>query len=124
MSKVMQVVPLIEEWAKEIKSRALDMARNGEHIPGYTLRHRSGKRMVKDLLPAWEILNDEFGVELDEFLPACSVSIGAIEDAVKAKAQKGEGAKNLRQLNTRFAQEGIVTTAPDIDYLAKNKTKD
>lgn len=124
MSKVMQIVPLIESWASEIKARALDMARQGDEIPGYTLRHRSGKRVVKDLLPAWSILNEEFGVELDEFLPACSVSIGAIEDAVKAKAQKGEGANLLRQLNTRFAQEGIVTTAPDIEYLAKNKTKD
>lgn len=122
LAKVLHVVPVLEAWASEIKRVALDMARNGANIPGYTLRSRSGKRTIKDLLPAWAILNEEFGIQLEDFLPACSVSIGALEDAVKSKAEKGGGAKKLRQLNSRFAEAGIVSTAAEIDYLSKDKT--
>lgn len=121
LSKVLALLPLIESWASEVKAVALQRAREGQQIPGYTLRSRSGKRVIKDLLPAWSILQDEFGLELHEFLPACSVSIGTLEDAVKQKAQKGGGAAALRQLNSRFAQEGIVTTTAEVEFLAKER---
>lgn len=122
IAKVLHVVPVLEAWASEIKRVALDLARNGATIPGYTLRSRSGKRTIKDLLPAWSILHEEFDLELEDFLPACSVSIGGIEDAIKSKAEKGGGAKALRKLNSRFAEAGIVSTAAEIDYLSKDKT--
>jgi hypothetical protein len=121
VSKILSIVPVIEAWAKEVRETALTMAREGHQIPGYSLRHRSGKRVIKDLLPAWDIIHNDFGIELHEFLPACSVSIGAIEDAVKAKAEKGGGSKLLKQLNSRMAEAGIITTAADVEYLAKDK---
>jgi hypothetical protein len=121
LAKVLSIIPVLEAWAKDVKAAALDQARNGMEIPGYTLRSRSGKRVIKDLLPAWDILHNDFALELGDFLPACSVSIGAIEDAVKTKTGKGGGAALLRQLNSRFAEEGIVTTTAEIEYLQKNK---
>lgn len=121
MAKVLGVIPVIEAWAKDIRGAALDMARNGGNIPGYSIRSRSGKRVIKDLLAAWEILNKDFALDLCEFLPACSISITGIEDAVKAKTGKGGGAALLRQLNSRFAEEGIVTSTAEIEYLQKNK---
>jgi len=121
MSRVLGIVPLIEAWASSVRETALVMARDGNPIPGYSLRHRSGKRVIKDLITTWDILQREHGLELHEFLPACSVAIGAIEDAVKTKAGKGGGAAALRKLNGQFAEAGIVTTNADIEYLAKDK---
>jgi hypothetical protein len=121
MAKILPLVPLIESWASAIKANALEMARNGQQIPGYSLRHRSGKRVIKDVLTAFDVLQTNFGVELHDFLPACSVSIGAVEDAVKAKAEKGGGAKILRELNSRMAEAGLVTTTAEVEYLAKDK---
>lgn len=121
LAQCLTLVPSIAAWCDAIKAAALDRTRNGEVLPGYELAHRSGKRMVKDLLPCWEVLNGEFGVELDQFLPACSISITELENQVKAKAEKGKGAETLRTLNKRFAELGMVTTAPDIEYLKKSK---
>jgi hypothetical protein len=120
MAKVLPLVPLIESWAAAVKAAALELARNGQQIPGYSLRHRSGKRVIKDVLATFDVLQS-FGVELHEFLPACSVSIGAVEDAVKQKAEKGGGAKLLRELNSRMAEAGLVTTSADVEYLSKDK---
>lgn len=121
LSVVLKIAPLIEQWAKDCREAGLNMARNGVEIPGFTLRSRSGKRVVKDLLPAWAILNEEFGLDLEDFLPACSIKITEIETAVKAKAEKGKGAEQLRKLNSRFAEDGIVTTSAEVEYLQKNK---
>lgn len=121
MAECLNLVPVISAWCDAVKAAALERARNGAVLPGYELAHRAGKRVVRDLLPAWQTLNQEFGLELQEFLPACSVSIGEIEMAVKAKAEKGEGAKALRKLSARFAELGIVTTAQDVEYLRKTK---
>ena len=121
MSRVLEVVPAIEAWASAIKQAALEMVRHGRDIPGYALRSRSGRRVIKDLLPAWAIINQEFGVSLEEFLPACSVKITDVENAVKARAPRGKGAETLRLLNVKFAEEGIVTTTPEVEYLAKQK---
>jgi len=121
MSRVMEIIPAIEAWASAIKQSALDMVRDGQEIPGYALRSRSGRRVIKDLLPAWAIINQEFGVSLEEFLPACSVKITDVENAVKARATRGKGAETLRQLNVKFAEAGIVTTTPEVEYLAKQK---
>lgn len=121
MARVLEVVPAIEAWASAIKQSALEMVRNGQEIPGYALRSRSGRRVIKDLLPAWAIINQEFGVTLEEFLPACSVKITDVEAAVKSRAPRGKGAETLRKLNVKFAEEGIVTTTPEVEYLAKQK---
>jgi len=110
--------------AKDVKANALQMAREGEEIPGYSLKSRSGKRVVTSLLDAWEIVHGEFGLELDSFLTSCNIKITDLEKAVRSGAEKGKGAEQLRKLNSRFAESGITKTLSDIEYLHKNKLKD
>jgi hypothetical protein len=121
MALALRLAPVLIEWADAVKAQALEMVRGGEEIPGYELKHRSGRRVIKELESVWDIVHGEFELPLEGFLPACSISVTSLEKAVKSVQERGQGAKAIRKLNQLLTAEGLCVTDPEITYLAKER---
>ena len=121
MALALRLAPVLIDWAEAVKAHALEMVRSGQEIPGYQLKHRSGRRVIKQLESVWDIVHAEFEIPLEQFLPACSISVTSLENAVKSVQERGQGAKAVRKLNQLLAAEGLCTTDPDVTYLAKER---
>ena len=118
ISKALQLAAIMERFSKSVKARALEMALDGEEIPGYQLKVRQASRRIKNILDCWTILNHT--LELGEFLPACSISITELERAIKDKAPRGEKAKYAASLLGELASAGIINQGEDIPYISKS----
>ncbi len=123
MALALHLAPVLTAWADAVKAHALDMVRNGLEIPGYEIRHRSGQRVLKDLSAVWQIVSAEFLLPLEEFLPACSISVTALETAVKKSQARGKGAEAVRKMNQLLTAEGLCVSGSEVSYLAKEKTQ-
>jgi hypothetical protein len=121
MALALRLAPVLLAWADAVKAQALDMVRNGLEIPGYELKHRTGRRVIKELAAVWDIVHGQFAMPLENFLPACSISVTELEKAVRSTQPRGQGAEAIRQLNQLLAAEGLCTTEADITYLAKER---
>jgi hypothetical protein len=121
MALALKLAPVLSDWAQSVRKHALDMVQNGEEIPGYALRYRNGQRTIKDIPMVWELIHSEFCVSLSDFLPACSISVTALEKAVKSKQERGKGATAIRRMNQLLASEGLCTTGKEVTYLAKER---
>jgi hypothetical protein len=111
----------LADWAQSVRKHALDMVQGGQEIPGYGLKFRSGQRTIKDIPLVWEIIQQEFGVSLNDFLPACSISVTALEKAVKNRQEHGKGAAAIRRMNQLLSSEGLCVTGSEVTYLAKER---
>ena len=121
MALALRLAPVLIDWADAVKAHALEMVRNGQEIPGYQLKHRSGRRVIKQLESVWDIVHSEFELPLEQFLPACSISVTSLEKAVKSTQAHGQGARAIRKLNQLLTAEGLCTTDPEITYLSKER---
>jgi hypothetical protein len=121
MALALQLAPVLTAWAESVRAHALEMVQNGQEIPGYELRHRSGQRVLKDLCGVWQIVSAEFLLPLEEFLPACSISVTALETAVKKFQARGKGAEAVRKMNQLLTAEGLCVSGSEVSYLAKEK---
>lgn len=121
MALALRLAPVLTDWAQSVRKHALEMVQEGQEIPGYGLKFRSGQRTIKDIPLVWDLIHSEFAVSLSDFLPACSISVTALEKAVKSKQERGKGAPAIRRMNQLLASEGLCTTGKEITYLAKER---
>lgn len=121
MALALRLAPVLTDWAQSVRKHALEMVQEGQEIPGYGLKFRSGQRTLKDIPLVWDLIHSEFCVSLSDFLPACSISVTALEKAVKSKQERGKGATAIRHMNQLLASEGLCTTGKEITYLAKER---
>lgn len=120
LGQVLDLVPMIEDWAKQVRSHALDMARQGVDIEGYHLATRNAARTIKDVLLAWEVA-EELGVPLEEFLPSCSIAIGKYDAAIRKAAPPRKGKSHCEAAHQKLAAYGVETSDGEIDYLKREK---
>jgi len=121
MALALKLAPVLTDWAQSVRKHALDMVQGGQEVPGYGLKFRSGQRTIKDIPLVWEIIHSEFAVSLSDFLPACSISVTALENAVKNRQERGKGAAAIRRMNQLLTAEGLCTTGDEVTYLAKER---
>jgi hypothetical protein len=121
MALALKLAPVLADWAQSVRKHALDMVQEGQEIPGYGLKFRSGQRTIKDIPLVWDLIHSEFAVSLSDFLPACSISVTALEKSVKSQQEPGKGATAIRRMNQLLASEGLCTTGKEICYLAKER---
>ena len=121
MAIALKLAPVLMDWAQSVRKHALEMVQEGEEIPDYALRFRNGKRSIKDIPLVWDLIHSEFAVSLSDFLPACSISVTALENAVKSQQERGKGATAIRRMNQLLVAEGLTTTGKEICFLAKER---
>ena len=117
MSRALDAASIVERWAKSVRHHAMEMVLNGETVPGYELKSRSGKRTVRDVQSAWAVLKHT--LELEDFLPACSVSITNLEKAIKERAPRGQKKALAEQVFESLQDAGILYRGDEVSYLGK-----
>ena len=119
MAKALQAASILERWAKSVRHHAMEMAQQGQDIPGYEIKYRQSRRTVRDVQKAWEIVQHKTMLNLAEFLPACSVSITELEKAVKALAPRGQKKALVEEVFEALQDEGVLFRGDEISYLGK-----
>ena len=122
MATAMQAATIVERWAKSVRHHAMEMVENGEEVPGYELKFRQGKRTVRDVQSAWQVLQDTTSINLEEFLPACSVSITSLEKVIKSHARSGQKKAAAEEVFETLQDAGILFRGSEMSFLGK-KTK-
>lgn len=77
----------------------------GEEVPGWTLKYNPPMRIIEDVPAVWQKLNGR-GVEADEFMRLCKLSIGDIDSLVRAKS--GCLAKEAMGITADWLGESVV----------------
>jgi hypothetical protein len=110
---------VLEKWVESVKSHNMSFVmETGQSIPGFELKSKAGRREIKDILAAYAALKDDLTVE--EFLAACGpVSVAKLEEAVAARAKRGEKEKRKEVLRERLTDMGIMECAAEVYYLAR-----
>ena len=119
IKRALDVASIVERWAKNVRSAALERVLSGEEIPGYELKETRGNRKIKDVTSTWGALKNEMGQE--DFLEACSISIGALEKALKAQAPRGKKAEFTASALEVLDGLGLVERGSDKIYLSKSR---
>lgn len=109
------------DWVKAVKKRIVDAAvTEGVAVPGYSIVRRQDRTVESLGLFKQAALKN--GVSEQEFFETLTVSITKVEELVKSKAQKGEGAAAVRQLASDLDELGAVGKADPAYHLRKIKT--
>jgi hypothetical protein len=119
MAMAMQAATVVERWAKSVRHHAMEMVLNGEEVPGYELKYRQGKRTVRDVQSAWSVVQETTSLNLEDFLPACSVSITELEKVVKTQAPRGQKKALAAEVFDTLQDAGILFRGGEISYLGK-----
>lgn len=118
------VTKVLEEWGKAVRKSNLDaVLYDNVEIPGYALRRRAGTpRFTSPLLAHRAAVSA--GVTTEDFIMACSASVGSVTGAVaaSAKARGGDADEAVTAFNNVCETEKIVTRDADVFYLTKVNT--
>jgi|TARA_Y100000310_G_scaffold175913_2_gene176059 hypothetical protein len=122
MSKVLMMLPHIENWCKEARHAGNVMAiQGGKEIPNFTVATRSSKRTITNANEALRIAQDNFDVTLSDFLDAVTISMPKLETLVKAASPRGMKGVNAEKLQFDLEDADSITLGSEISYLKKNK---
>ena len=98
------IAKMIEPLLARIKSKAVDLAHEGEVLPGWELRSMGAKRIPSDNKLFWDYCATQ-GITLDELLENINIPVAKLRDLLKDKAP--QGAKG--QAAQDFIDEGVDT---------------
>jgi len=83
MAKAWKLAKLMQKWCESVLFHAKEMmVTDGIPIPGLEIKERSGRRYIEDISTAFDQLQD---LDQKEFMSACSIAVGKLEDAVATK---------------------------------------
>jgi CRISPR/Cas system-associated exonuclease Cas4 (RecB family) len=116
LASALNLAKVASQWAKAVEEFAKEAAMNGVQIPGYELKERAGNRKIES-----HRINDAYaalGIPHQEFMAACSVTIGDLEKAL-ARTRNITLTQARQEFDTRLAS--IITQAPSTLILSKSK---
>lgn len=107
MAKALTLARFVSEWCDSVKHHALELAKTGAAIPGFTLQERRGTRTVEDLNTAYA----RTGLEPAAFLGACKLSLPKLAEAyAEAKGlKKAAAAREVENLLADLITEAAPT---------------
>lgn len=119
---LLRLAPLMEEWAKGIRAEALRLnLEDGLNIPGFVRQESKLPRAITSVLGAWKVAMEK-GLTFEEFLETCSkVSAPKLEEAVAAKAKRGQKSKVMIELNNELRHRDLMREEGHRYYLREDK---
>lgn len=108
-AQLQELAGLMETWAASVRHHNLQSALDDEkNLPaGYVIDWSKGRRYVTSaeglLLAA-----NEFGLQAQDLIDAASLSWTKVEEALRAKAARGEKAQLVAAFNQRLTELGAV----------------
>ncbi len=119
LQRALDVAAIMERWAKNVRNTALELRLEGVEIPGYELKQTAGNRKIKDVASAWGALKET--VPQEEFLEACSITIGTLEKKLKEQAPHGQKQEFAKSTLDVLDGLGLIERGRDKTYLTKQR---
>jgi len=121
LSRMLEVAPVMEAWAKAAKAKALEIAtETGDEIPGYEVRYKNPATKIKNTQEAFDALEEHFNAE--EFMEVCDVSIAKLAKALSNKLPRGEKKSARPTIELALMAKDIIPKDDDVNkspYLKK-----
>lgn len=118
MARCLDCAKVLKDWIESVNFHALDMAANGEEIPGYKVVARKGRKSIPDALAAFGAVKERMTPEA--FIACCgSVGVEALVETLSADAPRGQKQKTKDDALSRLTEEGIITTGAPGKYLKR-----
>tara|TARA_R110002020_G_scaffold241992_2_gene455280 strand:- start:170 stop:1039 length:870 start_codon:yes stop_codon:yes gene_type:complete len=119
LQRALDVASIMERWAKNVRNTALELRLEGVEIPGYELKQTAGNRKIKDVTRTWSALKEI--VPQEEFLEACSITIGTLEKKLKEQAPRGQKQEFAKSTLEVLDGLGLIERGRDKTYLTKQR---
>jgi superfamily II DNA or RNA helicase len=121
MSKLLLLLPVVQQWIDGVKSRSKQMAfEEGLEIPGFEAKERAGRRTITSASAAWHALVElqpEIGPE-DFIARLGPISFNEAAEVVKESAPRGKKTAAQNTFEDKLIEMGVLEQAPPSQYLA------
>jgi hypothetical protein len=113
---------VLEPWCEKVRKENLRYAvEEGEDIPGFEVKSRSGRRTVSDSQLTWELVKDRMTPE--EFAAVTEISVAQLLKAYSSKAPRGSKEKLKQEIEDKLTEAGVLQGGDEIRYLQRIKEK-
>ena len=113
---------VLEPWCEKVRKENLRYAvEEGEHIPGFEVKSRAGRRSVSDSQLTWELVKDKLTPE--EFAAVTEISVAQLLKAYSSKAPRGSKEKLKQEIEDRLTDAGVLQGGEEIRFLQRIKEK-
>lgn len=123
LAQLYRGLKLIDWYRDAIESAMLKRVEEGG-VPGYALKTSPGNREITDIEQAWGVAQG-FGVSNADFIAACSVPLGKLEDAVRrASGIKSQTAsRTTYNMTTKEAKDQLEAALSAANALGRKADK-
>jgi len=101
------IAKMIEPLLARIKSKAVDLAHEGEVLPGWELRSMGAKRTASDNKLFWDYCTSN-GITLDELLQNINIPVAKLRDLLKEKAPRGSKGQAAQDFINGGVDSGVI----------------
>jgi len=123
MKQAYKLTALVEAHAKALRKRITDaVLTEGAEIEGMQIVTKADREVTD--IAALKRRALEAGVPEDEFDKLLSIPLTAVEEIIKARAPKRQGAAHVRAFTAVLEEEGITRKGKPYSYLAESKSDD
>ncbi len=114
-----RLAPLVQKAADGWRKKALEKRLEGVDLPGLELTEKRGTRSITSAIAAYNAVQDR--VKPEEFIEACDVKIGAIEQIFADSFPRGEKGSSKKELMNRLIDADAVTSGAPVQMLRELK---
>lgn len=100
MGKLLTFAKMVKKWVDSVEYHAKALALRSGGLPGYHLRPRKGNRTINDAQKCYDLLS--LYLTPTEFIAACKVDVGALEEAFIKERKEADSTITLKQAKTEF----------------------
>lgn len=108
---LLRAKPALEKACEGWSRAALEMHDAGTPIPNCEVTSRAGRKSVVSARGAFDLLKQEVapGLKPEDFIDACSITSGALDDLVKAAAPNRKKGKTVEYFQSALMDADLVT---------------
>lgn len=123
VAELYTIAKLIEPLVDRIKKAAVELAHDGEVLPGWELRSMGSKRMATDNKDFWDYCASQ-GLGMDDLLEHINIPVAKFRDLVKDRAPKGEKTKAAKNFEEEAIDKGVIVFAKERFTLRPERADD
>ena len=123
VSKLYGIAKLLEPLIDKIKKAAVDMAREGEVLPGWQLRSMGSKRQAADNQKFWDYAAS-MGITLEDLLDNINIPVANFREILKDRAERGKKASTAKEFEERGVDMGVIVFGKERFTLKNESSED
>lgn len=123
VAELYTIAKVLEPLIEKIKKTAVEMAQEGEVLPGWELRSMGAKNFAPDNLAFYQYARG-WGLSLEDLLDNVNVPVAKLRDLLKERAPKGDKGKVAREFEQQALDKGVITKGTERFTLRPERADD